>query len=163
MKNINIRVATKVTTSEGIIFPKNVYKTYKTRNVKYYAGYEKSIYSLQPSEFMLIHYLLGVMSKENVVVNNAKYRAKFIEDVGADKYKDITVKMAFKSLTDKKLLSRIKRGVLRVSPIIWYSGSEEDRKLAIETFLIETGEALSWEQIIAEAEEQKKSNKDDNE
>jgi hypothetical protein len=81
----------------------------------------------------LIDWLSEQMDIDNIIYSNAVVRQKYIDYIlkitsGDIKYVDITVKKAFKTLSERGLILKQQRGVFQVNPEYFFIGTEKERE-----------------------------------
>jgi predicted transcriptional regulator len=134
MKNKKIKYCSKLYSDEetGYILPEYSYSNVVMNFTKRYHNNLYLLARLNKCSRDLIDWLTEQMDNDNIVYSNLVVRDKFrnfISDI-TDKevtYKDITVKKAFKELTDKGLLINKQRGVFQVNPEYFFNNSDNER------------------------------------
>lgn len=130
--------------NDTVNVPISTYFNFDKEYVRFYFNQFKILFSLNKSEFMLLHYFATRMSNANIVLTNRKFKDYFLRD-----YKEATgetlsiptVRNLIAGLVKHGLMVRVKIGKYRLNPFVVtkYTTNESEREKLMKRYLIETG------------------------
>ena len=164
MKNEKLQIIKKIVTVDGINIPKYKYKDISQDFVRVYYSTFAVLAGLNPCSRDLMDYLLETMNDDNIVMSNEYSRNNFLDELKQNtvqpdgsfvEYSDSNIKKAYQTLTERRCLFKIKRGVYKVNPEYYFKKSEIKRLESIKLLLeFECGVRDSSMQLIYELKEE---------
>jgi hypothetical protein len=133
MKNKRITYTTDYTVEEGIIIPKEAYKSVMTNHTKRFHNCLYLLAGLNPCTRNLMDFLAEEMDNDNVVYSNAVTKDKFANFIagvseGTITYGESSIKKAYSTLCDKGLLRKLGRGIYKVNPEYFIKNTDDNRE-----------------------------------
>ena len=131
-KTVSLKYIYRVVEEAGIKIPEYRYKQIMMNFTKRYHNCLYQLAGLSSSARDLLDYLTERMDDNNIVYSSAITRKNFLEFIegitdGKITYSDSTVKKAFASLVEKKILFPKGRGAFQVNPEYFWKQNEEKR------------------------------------
>ena len=139
-----VRFIRSITQTDEMNFPKFGKKDITQDFVKRYYNTFAVLAGLNPCSRDLMEYLVEIMNDDNVVMSNEYTRDNFLAELKTItmqpdntyvEYSGSNIKKAYQSLTERGCLIKIKRGIYKVNPEIYFKKSETSRMESIKVIL----------------------------
>ena len=117
---------------EGMFLPRRAHIRVTMNHTKRYHNCLFLLAKLPPCARDLADWLTEQMDEDNTVYNNITSRKKFQDFISKSRYvketyKDITIKVAFKTLVKRSILLSKNRGVYQMNPLYFFKGTDNKR------------------------------------